>query len=128
MKRLILSSMAVSMLVASSLPGLAAPVVVPSAPDSNVISVQYREPVRKERVVKERVIVKKQVVTKKVVVKKRWKNGQRYDGWRSAKGMKDYSRYGLRRPGPGQHWVRAGNDYLLVGIATGLIAGVIAAR
>lgn len=123
MKRLILSGMAISMLVASSLQGLAAPIAVPSTPESNVISVQYREPVRKDRrVVKERVIVKKQVV------KQRWKNGQRYDNWRSAKGMKDYSRYGLRRPGPGQHWVRAGNDYLLVGIATGLIAGVVAAR
>lgn len=128
MKRLILCGMAVSMFAASSLPGLAAPVVVHSAPDATVVSVQYREPVRKERIVKERVIVKKQVVKKKVVVKKRWKYGQRYDSWRSAKSMKDYSRYGLRRPGPGQHWVRAGNDYLLVDIATGLIAGVVAAR
>ncbi|PLP59139.1 hypothetical protein CYK37_11700 [Mesorhizobium loti] len=128
MKRIILSGLAISMLVASSLQGLAAPIAVPSVPESNVISAQYREPVRKERrVVNERVIVKKKVVTKQVV-KPRWKNGQRYDSWRGAKGMKDYSRYGLRRPGPGQHWVRAGNDYLLVGIATGLIAGVIAAR
>ena len=55
--------------------------------------------------VDERVIVKKKVVTKQVVVKKRWKNGQRYDSWRNAKGMKDYSRYGLRRPGPGQRVV-----------------------
>lgn len=128
MKRRILSGLAISMLAASSLPGLAAPIAVPSVPDSNVISAQYREPVRKERrVVNERVIVKKKVVTKQVV-KQRWKNGQRYESWRSAKGMKDYSRYGLRRPGPGQHWVRAGNDYLLVGIATGVIASVIAAR
>ncbi|MFD9900980.1 RcnB family protein [Mesorhizobium sp. NPDC059025] len=129
MKRLILSGMAISMLAVSSLPGFAAPIAVPGVPDSNLISAQYREPVRKDRrVVDERVIVKKKVVTKQVVVKKRWKNGQRYDSWRSAKGMKDYSRYGLRRPGPGQHWVRAGNDYLLVGIATGVIASVIAAR
>ncbi|MBR2690376.1 MAG: RcnB family protein [Aquamicrobium sp.] len=128
MKRPILSGLAISMLAASSLPGFAAPIAVPSVPDSNVISAQYREPVRKERrVVNERVIVKKKVVTKQVV-KQRWKNGQRYESWRSAKGMKDYSRYGLRRPGPGQHWVRAGNDYLLVGIATGVIASVIAAR
>jgi Ni/Co efflux regulator RcnB len=129
MKRLLLSGLAISMLAASSLQGFAAPIAVPGVPDSNLISAQYREPVRKDRrVVDERVIVKKKVVTKQVVVKKRWKNGQRYDSWRNAKGMKDYSRYGLRRPGPGQHWVRAGNDYLLVGIATGVIASVIAAR
>ena len=93
MKRPILSGLAISMLAASSLPGFAAPIAVPSVPDSNVISAQYREPVRKERrVVNERVIVKKKVVTKQVV-KQRWKNGQRYESWRSAKGMKDYSRY-----------------------------------
>jgi hypothetical protein len=33
----------------------------------------------------------------------------------------DYGHYRLRPPPRGYHWVRADNDYLLVGIATGII-------
>jgi len=57
----------------------------------------------------------------------RWQRGQRYGDWRRHGAVHDYHRYGLRRPGPGQHWVRVGNDYLLVSAATGLIASIIAA-
>ena len=57
----------------------------------------------------------------------RWQRGQRYGDWRRHGAIHDYHRYGLRRPGPGQHWVRVGNDYLLISAATGLIAGIIAA-
>ena len=37
------------------------------------------------------------------------------DNWRT---------HGLRAPQRGQHWVQVGNDYLLVSIATGVIASV----
>ncbi|MOA26650.1 hypothetical protein D3C78_1474610 [compost metagenome] len=37
----------------------------------------------------------------------------------------DWRGHGLSRPPRGQHWVQAGSDYLLVSIATGLIAQVI---
>jgi Ni/Co efflux regulator RcnB len=40
-------------------------------------------------------------------------------------GVSDYRRYHLRQPPRGYHWVRAGNDYVLAAIATGLIAEVI---
>jgi Ni/Co efflux regulator RcnB len=36
--------------------------------------------------------------------------------------------YHLRRPGRGQERIRVGNDYLLVSILPGVIAGVIAAN
>jgi Ni/Co efflux regulator RcnB len=39
--------------------------------------------------------------------------------------VNDYRRYHLRQPPRGYHWVRAGNDYVLAAIATGLIADVI---
>ncbi len=57
----------------------------------------------------------------------RWSRGQRYGDWRRHRAVTDYHRYGLRRPGHGQHWVRVGNDYLLVTAATGIIAAIAAA-
>ncbi|MEO8671227.1 MAG: RcnB family protein [Tahibacter sp.] len=39
--------------------------------------------------------------------------------------VRDYGTYHLRRPGGGYHWVREGNDYLLIAVATGLIADVV---
>lgn len=44
-----------------------------------------------------------------------------YNGWV----VNDYARYQLRRPPYGYHWVRIGNDYLLVADRTGLIFDVI---
>ncbi|MBZ9814787.1 RcnB family protein [Mesorhizobium sp. CA7] len=42
--------------------------------------------------------------------------------------VRDWNRYGLRRPGPGQEWIRVGNDYLLVSILSGIVFGAIAAQ
>jgi len=56
-----------------------------------------------------------------------WQKGHRYGDWRKHPPVHDYHRYGLRRPGPGQYWIRVGNQFLLVGITTGIIAGIIAA-
>lgn len=39
--------------------------------------------------------------------------------------VRDYHRYNLGAPSRGHHWVRAGNDYVLVALATGLIAQVL---
>lgn len=39
--------------------------------------------------------------------------------------VRDYHRYNLSAPPRGSHWVRAGNDYLLVALATGIIANVL---
>jgi Ni/Co efflux regulator RcnB len=37
--------------------------------------------------------------------------------------VRDHHRYGLKRPGRGQQWVRVDNDFRLVGLASGIIAG-----
>ena len=68
----------------------------------------------------------------------RWNNGPRYGygghggGWHRGgyyrNGgyiVRDYGSYHLRHPGYGYHWIRDGRDYLLVAIATGLIADVV---
>ncbi|MDH7786189.1 Ni/Co efflux regulator RcnB [Ochrobactrum sp. 19YEA23] len=64
---------------------------------------------------------------KKQPAKKGWSKGQRLSGSRHSE-VKDYKRYGLRAPGRGQQWVKVDNQYLLITAATGLIAGVMAAR
>lgn len=56
-----------------------------------------------------------------------WKPGHRYGDWRKHPPVRDYHRYGLRRPAPGQQWIRIGNYFLLVGVTTGIIASIVAA-
>ena len=60
--------------------------------------------------------------------KNHWRHGQKYSSWKRHQPIRDYGRYGLRRPGPGQEWIRVGNDYVLVGILSGIVFGAIAAR
>jgi Ni/Co efflux regulator RcnB len=71
---------------------------------------------------------RKAVVKKKIVKKKRWVRGERVPSWQRKQAVRDYHRYGLRRPGHGQQWVRVDNDFLLISIASGLIGGIIAAQ
>lgn len=59
---------------------------------------------------------------------KRWAKGQRYNDWRRHQEVRDYKRYGLRKPERGQHWVKVDDQYLLITAATGLIAAMMMAR
>ncbi|NLS04972.1 hypothetical protein HGP14_16630 [Rhizobium sp. P32RR-XVIII] len=80
------------------------------------------------------VIVHKDVhkdVHKTVVVKKyRWAKGHRTTAAerRHMAEVRDYRRYRLSAPPRGYHWVKADNDFLLVGVATGIITSIIAAQ
>ena len=122
MKRIVLSVLAVSMLAATSLTGQAAPMNAPVAPQSNYTKVDWQKPGHHKD-------VKKRVFKKKVVVKRNhWRNGQKYSGWRQHQPIRDYGRYGLHRRGRGQEWIRVGNDYVLVGILSGVIFGALAAQ
>lgn len=58
----------------------------------------------------------------------RWNRGSRVPDWQRRPVVNDWQRHGLRRPGAGQRWVKVDNDYLLIGIASGIIAGIIAGR
>ena len=42
--------------------------------------------------------------------------------------VNDWQHHGLKKPGRGQQWVQYGGDYLLVAIASGVIAQVILGR
>lgn len=54
-----------------------------------------------------------------------FRRGDRFD-YRRAPNYRviEYRDYRLRRPPRGYHWVRSGNDALLVAIATGVIASI----
>ena len=54
------------------------------------------------------------------------KQGGRYQ--KGGTRVSDYKRYGLRAPGRNQRWVKVDNDYILVGIASGVITSIIAGR
>jgi len=76
--------------------------------------------------------VERQVkVEKKVVVKKhRWSKGHRMSAAerRHMRDVRDYRRYRLSAPPRGYRWVRVDNDFLLIGITSGIISSIIAAR
>lgn len=58
----------------------------------------------------------------------RWSRGARYDtrGYAPTYVVRDYGYYGLREPPRGHHWRRDDRgDFILVAVATGLIASVI---
>lgn len=57
-----------------------------------------------------------------------WTKGKRVPEWQRRQAVRDYHRYGLRRPAQGQQWVRVDNDYLLISLATGVILGLAAGR
>jgi Ni/Co efflux regulator RcnB len=127
MKRLVLAAVAASFLASPMVSAQAAPMMAPvAAPGASVIHVDYKKPIRHDdrRHVDQRKVVKKKVV----VHKSQWKRGQRYSDWRRHQPVRDYSRHGLKRPGHGQEWIRVGNDYLLVSVASGIIGAMIAGR
>lgn len=60
--------------------------------------------------------------------KAHWKKGQRFNDWKRGHSIQDYKRHGLRKPGHGQRWVRVDNDYILIAVSSGIIAALIAGR
>ncbi|MCO4318639.1 RcnB family protein [Phyllobacterium sp. 21LDTY02-6] len=74
-------------------------------------------------------VVKKRIVTKKVVVKKtRWSRGHKLPSHYRRNVVRDYHRHHLKAPPRGYQWVRADNDYVLIGITSGLISALVQAR
>lgn len=71
------------------------------------------------------------IVEKKVVINKyRWTKGHRVsaDERRRFSDVRDYRQYRLSAPPRGYRWVKADNDFLLVGITSGIISSIIAGR
>ena len=111
MKRLILTAVAASM--------LALPIATAdAAPRAGSYERAHRD-----------VQVERNIVIKKKTEKRYgWQRGAKYRDWKRHQAVRDWHRYGLYRPGRGQQWIRVGNDYLLVGVVSGLIAGIVAGR
>lgn len=57
-----------------------------------------------------------------------WKKGNRLPPNYRGHVVKNYSHYKLRKPPRGYHWVKVDNDYMLIGIASGIISSIIAGR
>jgi Ni/Co efflux regulator RcnB len=82
----------------------------------------------------DRVVVKKidrhhdRIVIKKADRRHHWSHGKRVPDWKRRQEVRDYERRGLRRPGHNQRWIKVDNDYLLIGITSGVIASIIAAQ
>lgn len=73
--------------------------------------------------------VQKKVVTKKVTYKT-FRKGDRFDRNHARNyQVVDYRRYrNVKAPPRGYHYVRSGNDMLLVGITSGIVASVISGQ
>ena len=76
------------------------------------------------------VVVKKKVIVEKTVVRPHWKKGYRVNAGerRRFHDVNDYRRYRLAPPPRGYRWVRADNDFLLIGVTSGIISSIIAGR
>lgn len=125
MKRFVLSVVALSMLALPTVQAQAAP--------------RHNQPAEQHVIVKKKVVqkhsvqkhgVRKHEANRHHVRKpvKHWSRGQHVPSWQRKQVLRDYRHHGLRRPGAGQHWVKVDNNYLLIGITSGVIARLIAAN
>ncbi|PST18998.1 hypothetical protein C7U61_10575 [Rhizobium sp. JAB6] len=75
-------------------------------------------------------VVQKDVVKKKVVIRKGgWVKGRRLSASDRRRATEiDYRAFQLSTPPRGYHWIRLKNNFLLVGITSGLISQVHEAR
>ena len=118
MKKFVLAAVAASMIASPVL--MAAPAA--AAPQRHTTTVVKPKPNGKV-VVKQ---VKKQAYRPARVEYRNWKRGQRFD-YRYARNYRqiDYRHYrGLKAPPRGYRYVQSGNDAVLVGITSGIIAAV----
>jgi len=121
MKKFVLAAVAASMIASPVL--MAAPAA--AAPQRHSTTVVKHKP-NGQVVVKRKVV--KQAYRPARVEYRDWKRGQRFDS-RYARNYRqiDYRHYrGLKAPPRGYRYVQSGNDAVLVGITSGIIAAVFA--
>ncbi|WP_423603174.1 RcnB family protein [Sphingomonas sp. MS122] len=117
MKKFVLAAVAVSMIASPVL--TAAPAA--AAQQRHTTTVVKHKPNGK-------VVVKKKVVKSAPVRYRNWHRGERFD-YRYARNYRqiDYRHYrGLKAPPRGYRYVQSGNDAVLVGVTSGIVAAVIA--
>lgn len=117
MRKFVLAAVAASMIASPVL--MAAPAA--AAPQRHTTTVVKHKPNGK-------VVVKRKVVKPAPAQYRNWKRGQRFDS-RYARSYRqiDYRQYrGLKAPPRGYRYVQSGNDAVLVGITSGIVAAVFA--
>lgn len=116
MKKFVLAAVAASMIASPVL--MAAPAAAAQRQTTTVVK---HKPNGK-------VVVKKKVVKPAPIQYRNWKRGQRFDS-RYARNYRqiDYRKYrGLKAPPRGYRYVQSGNDAVLIGVTSGIVAAVIA--
>jgi Ni/Co efflux regulator RcnB len=116
MKRLVLSAVALSMLALPVAQAQAGP--RQEAPRYERQDSHWKKPV----------YGKSRHDDRRYMKKHRWARGHQVPAWQRKYVVRDYHRYGLRRPAYGQQWIKVDNDFLLVSVASGIIAGIIASQ
>jgi Ni/Co efflux regulator RcnB len=86
------------------------------------------EQVQNRRVVTNRIVTRNRFVTQNRFQQHRWNRGDRFDRRYASNYMVVSNPYYYNlRPAPyGYHWVRSGNDAVLVAIASGIIGALVA--
>lgn len=114
MKRILLATVALSL------------VATPAAFAQSGQHHRYDARPHHSQVVKKKVV--KKHVTKRQMAHRHWHKGHRFDRRARHVVVNDYRRHHLRTPPRGQHWVKVDNQYLLVGITSGLIMALVNAN
>ena len=55
-----------------------------------------------------------------------WARGDHFDGHRDVIAHGDWGRYHLHQPPRGYEWVRSGNQFVMIAVTSGVIAGILA--
>jgi Ni/Co efflux regulator RcnB len=119
MKKFILTAIAASM-VASPLAATAASAAQYQPQQSRHTTVVRQQPGR--------TVVVNRTVNRGPQYRNSWRKGDRFD-YRQARNYRvvnDYRGRHLKAPPRGYHYVQSGNDALLVGISSGVIAAILA--
>ena len=74
--------------------------------------------------------VERTVVKKTIVKKQRWNKGHRMTRAERARAaaVRDYRSHRLSAPPRGYQWVRVDNQFLLIGVTSGIISSIMAGR
>ncbi|TPG43655.1 hypothetical protein EAH79_02875 [Sphingomonas koreensis] len=129
MKKFLLSAIAVSMIASPML--AAAPAEAAQRHQTTVVKhkANGRTVIKQKTQRPNRQVVRRTVVNRAPQVQYRsWARGQRFDAHyaRNYQVVNNYRGYrGLYQPPRGYHWVRSGNDAVLVALTGGLIGAVI---
>ncbi|MEG3168018.1 RcnB family protein [Sphingomonas sp. LB3N6] len=95
-------------------------------PGSAIAASQQHQPAQRHTTVQQKVVAKQ--APQRTQYRSDWRKGERFDSGKARNYRQiDYRKYrGLKAPPRGYRYVQSGNDAVLVGISTGIIAAIFA--